>query len=52
MVVAVFLLTRFERTLRQLEQSVNLLTIVVAKMSGQDFHKVKREFFGNKGDVE
>jgi len=48
--VAWYVLTRLEPSIRQLERTVNLLAIVVAKSSGIDYDEVRREYQGN-GEV-
>jgi len=45
-VVAWYVLTRLEPSIRQLERTVNLLAIVVAKSSGIDYDEVRREYQG------
>lgn len=48
--VAWYILTRLEPAIKQLERTVNLLAIVVAKSSGIDYDEVRREYQGN-GEV-
>ena len=48
--VAWYVLTRLEPSIRQLERTVNLLAIIVAKSSGIDYDEVRREYQGN-GEV-
>ena len=45
-VVAWYVLTRLEPSIRQLERTVNLLAIIVAKSSGIDYDEVRREYQG------
>jgi len=45
-IVAWYVLTRLEPSIRQLERTVNLLAIVVAKSSGIDYDEVRREYQG------
>jgi len=44
--VAWYILTRLEPAIKQLERTVNLLAIVVAKSSGLDYDEVRREYQG------
>ena len=44
--VAWYILTRLEPAIKQLERSVNLLAIIVAKSSGIDYDAVKLEYQG------
>lgn len=44
--VAWYVLTRLEPSIRQLERTVNLLAIIVAKSSGIDYDEVRREYQG------
>src|SRR5690606_32547891 len=49
-IVAWYVLARLEPSIRQLERTVNLLAIVVAKSSGIDYDEVRREYHGgNEG---
>ncbi|MTI82573.1 MAG: YvrJ family protein [Firmicutes bacterium] len=43
-VVAGYVLVRLEPALKDLNKSVNLLAIVVAKTNGVDYEEVKRDF--------
>lgn len=45
-VVTWYVLTRLEPAIKQLERSVNLLSIIVAKSSGIDYDEVRREYQG------
>lgn len=45
-IVAWYVLTRLEPSIRQLERTVHLLAIVVAKSSGLDYDEVRREYQG------
>ena len=47
-IVAWYVLTRLEPSIRQLERTVNLLAIVVAKSSGIDYDEVRREYHGTE----
>ena len=44
--VAWYILTRLEPAIKQLERTVHLLAIVVAKSSGIDYDEVRREYQG------
>ena len=43
-VVAMYVLIRLEPSIRELQKSVTLLTVVVARSSGIDYEKIKRDF--------
>lgn len=47
-IVAWYVLTRLEPSIRQLERTVNLLAIIVAKSSGIDYDEVRREYQGTE----
>jgi hypothetical protein len=49
-VVAGYVLMRLEPAIKELNKTVTLLTIVVARMSGQDYDTIRREFM-NGGPV-
>ena len=48
-VVAGYLLLRIEPAISRLDKSIRLLTIVVARSSGQDPDQVERDFMANGG---
>jgi len=47
-VVAMYVLMRLEPTIKELDKTVRLLTIVVAKSSGLDVHEIERQYMARK----
>lgn len=45
--VAWYVLTRLEPAIKQLDRTVGLLAVIVAKSSGIDYERARQEFQGN-----
>ena len=47
-IVAMYVLVRLEPCIRELQKSVTLLTIVIAKTSGVDYEDIRRDFVNGR----
>ena len=45
--VAVFVLLRLEPTIRRMEKAMHLQSIILARITGQDYQKIKKDFDTN-----